>query len=59
MDRPKRKLVHPSFLVRLLFGAQSVQRLAWTKNGVPTVETVRRLGIDFPDVVKLVQENGG
>jgi len=29
MDRPKRKLVHPSFLVRLLFGAQSVQRLAW------------------------------
>jgi len=35
------------------------ERRGWTKNGVPTVETVRRLGIDFPDVVKLVQENGG
>lgn len=29
MDRPKRRLVHPSFLVRLLFGALSVRRLAW------------------------------
>lgn len=35
------------------------QRRGWTENGVPTLEKVRSLGIDFPDVVKLVVENGG
>jgi aldehyde:ferredoxin oxidoreductase len=31
------------------------KRRGWTKNGIPTLETIRRLGIDFPDVVELVQ----
>jgi aldehyde:ferredoxin oxidoreductase len=34
-------------------------RRGWTMNGVPTLEKVRSLGIDFPEVVKLVVENGG
>jgi aldehyde:ferredoxin oxidoreductase len=34
-------------------------RRGWTKNGVPTVETLKRLGIDFPDVVALVSGHGG
>ncbi len=29
-------------------------RRGWTPNGVPTLATLKRLGIDFPDVVKLV-----
>ena len=33
------------------------KRRGWTKNGVPTLETARRLGIDFPDVVELIQKN--
>ncbi len=36
------------------------KRRGWTSNGVPTLRTLKRLGIDFPDVVKLVapyQEN--
>lgn len=33
------------------------QRRGWTKNGIPTLETIRRLGIDFPDVVALVQKH--
>lgn len=32
-------------------------RRGWNKNGIPTLETVRRLGIDFPDVVELLKEN--
>ena len=31
------------------------KRRGWTKNGVPTLETVQRLGIDFPEIVKLVE----
>ncbi len=34
-------------------------RRGWTRNGVPTTETLKRLGIDFPDVVALVSEHGG
>lgn len=34
------------------------QRRGWDRNGVPTLETVKRLGIDFPDVVKLISEAG-
>jgi aldehyde:ferredoxin oxidoreductase len=30
------------------------KRRGWNSNGVPTLATVRRLGIDFPDVVELV-----
>lgn len=29
-------------------------RRGWSKNGVPTLDTVLRLGIDFPEVVELV-----
>jgi aldehyde:ferredoxin oxidoreductase len=32
------------------------KRRGWSKSGVPTLETVRRLGIDFPDVVELIQK---
>jgi aldehyde:ferredoxin oxidoreductase len=30
-------------------------RRGWDENGVPTSETVKRLGIDFPDVVRLIE----
>jgi aldehyde:ferredoxin oxidoreductase len=30
------------------------RRRGWDENGVPTLETVRRLGLDFPDVVALI-----
>ncbi|MCX7856059.1 MAG: aldehyde ferredoxin oxidoreductase C-terminal domain-containing protein, partial [Anaerolineae bacterium] len=30
-------------------------RRGWTRDGVPTLETLRRLGIDYPDVVAVVQ----
>ncbi len=35
------------------------KRRGWTPNGVPTVETLQRLGIDYPDVVELVKRHGG
>lgn len=31
-------------------------RRGWTQDGVPTLETLRRLGIDYPDVVAVVQQ---
>ena len=34
------------------------ERRGWTKGGIPTLETVRRLGIDFPEVVEVLQANG-
>ncbi|MCE5207068.1 MAG: aldehyde:ferredoxin oxidoreductase [Chloroflexi bacterium] len=34
-------------------------RRSWTKNGIPTVESLKRLNIDFPDVVDLVKRHGG
>jgi aldehyde:ferredoxin oxidoreductase len=34
-------------------------RRGWTKEGVPTKETLKRLGIDFPDVMALVSGRGG
>jgi aldehyde:ferredoxin oxidoreductase len=34
------------------------KRRGWTKEGIPTLETVRRLGIDFPEVVEVLKENG-
>jgi aldehyde:ferredoxin oxidoreductase len=33
------------------------KRRGWTANGIPTLETVQRLGIDYPDVVALVQKH--
>ncbi len=32
-------------------------RRGWTKNGVPTLETLKRLGIDYPDVVEVVKRH--
>jgi aldehyde:ferredoxin oxidoreductase len=34
------------------------QRRGWTSDGVPTLETVKRLGIDFPEVVALLKAAG-
>ncbi|MBN2305127.1 MAG: aldehyde:ferredoxin oxidoreductase [Anaerolineae bacterium] len=34
------------------------ERRGWDANGVPTLAKVRALGIDFPDVVELVQRAG-
>jgi aldehyde:ferredoxin oxidoreductase len=34
------------------------KRRGWTTDGIPTVNTVRRLGIDFPDVLELLKANG-
>jgi aldehyde:ferredoxin oxidoreductase len=33
------------------------QRRGWTKDGVPTLEKVHELGIDYPDVVELLKEH--
>jgi aldehyde:ferredoxin oxidoreductase len=33
------------------------QRRGWNENGIPTLETIRALGIDFPDVVELVERH--
>jgi aldehyde:ferredoxin oxidoreductase len=32
------------------------KRRGWNENGIPTVAKLRELGIDFPDVVQVVQE---
>ncbi|OGR54341.1 MAG: hypothetical protein A3J80_13890 [Desulfobacula sp. RIFOXYB2_FULL_45_6] len=34
------------------------ERRGWTKNGIPTVKTVKRLGIDFPEVMDVLKKNG-
>jgi aldehyde:ferredoxin oxidoreductase len=34
------------------------QRRGWTADGIPTLATVKRLGIDFPEVVALLNANG-
>jgi aldehyde:ferredoxin oxidoreductase len=33
------------------------QRRGWNENGIPTLDTIRQLGIDFPDVVELVEKH--
>jgi aldehyde:ferredoxin oxidoreductase len=33
------------------------KRRGWNNNGVPTVETLRALGIDYPDVVTVVEKH--
>ena len=35
------------------------KRRGWSSDGIPTLETARRLGIDFPDVVSLIKANSG
>jgi aldehyde:ferredoxin oxidoreductase len=34
------------------------KRRGWTADGIPTVETVKRLGIDFDDVLETLEANG-
>jgi aldehyde:ferredoxin oxidoreductase len=34
------------------------KRRGWTNDGIPTLATVKRLGIDLPEVVALLRENG-
>lgn len=38
--------------------ASAYKRRGWTDDGIPTVETVKRLGIDFPDVMDVLKEHG-
>ncbi len=33
------------------------ERRGWTKNGIPTLETLKRLRIDFPEVVEVVKQH--
>jgi len=33
-------------------------RRGWTPNGIPTVETIKRLGIDYPEVLEVLKKNG-
>jgi aldehyde:ferredoxin oxidoreductase len=33
------------------------RRRGWNENGIPTLETIRALGLDFPDVVELIQKH--
>jgi len=35
------------------------RRRGWTNDGIPNVETVKRLGIDFSDVLDLLKSHGG
>jgi len=34
------------------------ERRGWNSNGIPTKETVKRLGIDFPEVLEVLEQNG-
>jgi aldehyde:ferredoxin oxidoreductase len=34
------------------------ERRGWTKAGIPTLDTVKRLGIDFPDVLDVLKAHG-
>ena len=34
------------------------KRRGWTSDGIPTLETVKRLGIDFPEVLAVLKANG-
>jgi aldehyde:ferredoxin oxidoreductase len=35
------------------------ERRGWNQNGIPTLETVRAMGIDYPDVVELIEKHTG
>jgi aldehyde:ferredoxin oxidoreductase len=34
------------------------QRRGWTSDGIPTLATIKRLGIDFPEVIELLKAHG-
>ncbi len=34
------------------------ERRGWTEDGIPTLDTVRRLGIDFPEVLEVLKAHG-
>ena len=34
------------------------KRRGWTNDGIPTVETVKRVGIDFPEVLNVLKSHG-
>jgi aldehyde:ferredoxin oxidoreductase len=34
-------------------------RRGWTRNGIPTVDKLKSLGIDFPELVEQVKQHGG
>ena len=34
------------------------KRRGWTPDGIPTVATVKRLGIDFPEALEILKANG-
>jgi aldehyde:ferredoxin oxidoreductase len=34
------------------------KRRGWNNDGIPTVKTVKRLGIDFPEVLDLLKKHG-
>ena len=34
------------------------KRRGWTQNGIPTADTVKRLGIDFPEVLDVLKDHG-
>ncbi|MBU4132915.1 MAG: aldehyde:ferredoxin oxidoreductase [Proteobacteria bacterium] len=34
------------------------ERRGWTPNGIPTLKTVKRLGIDYPEVLAVLKKNG-
>ena len=33
------------------------KRRGWNRKGIPTMATVKRLGIDYPDVVELLEKH--
>ena len=33
------------------------KRRGWSNNGIPTIEHLKKLGIDFPEVVEVVERN--
>ncbi|MEJ2257073.1 MAG: aldehyde ferredoxin oxidoreductase C-terminal domain-containing protein [Woeseiaceae bacterium] len=35
------------------------ERRGWNSNGIPTMETIQALGIDYPDVVALIEQRAG
>ncbi|MBW2449360.1 MAG: hypothetical protein JRE92_02905, partial [Deltaproteobacteria bacterium] len=35
------------------------KRRGWNSNGIPTIDTVTRLGIDFPEVLELLNAKLG
>jgi aldehyde:ferredoxin oxidoreductase len=32
------------------------QRRGWNKNGIPTIEHLRKIGMDFPEVIEVVKD---